>query len=49
MIGAYWLSEAVSNRKILARDRKRPGDESNDALVFIDKTDNSLEDVITPM
>ena len=48
MIGAYWLSRLVSNRKILARDRKTPDDDRNDVLVFVDKTANSLEDVITP-
>jgi len=48
MIGAYWLSRPMSNRKILARDRKMRGDEKW-PVVFIDKTGNTLEDVITPM
>ena len=49
MIGAYWLFESVSNRKILVRDRKTPGDEEKGCVVFIDKTSRSPEYVITPL
>jgi hypothetical protein len=37
MIGAYWLFESVSNRKILVRDRKMPGDEEKDVWFSLTK------------
>jgi hypothetical protein len=37
MIGAYWLFESVSNRKILVRDRKTPGDEEKNAWFSLTK------------